>query len=303
MIAAPLSLYLDLKPSTKADFEVVANTSLAFIKLIRETAFILDPSLEVRIEFDSGTPGSLSLNSLIRAAKKHASVATLATVVSVVGVQFKQEIITYTMDKILDTMLIGDKPGAQLSDKELDRVANRVAELVQKKAVLPQAQQVYRQLERDTAIHGVGSTSVRGSRPDQIVSRDQFKLRGSQDVLRVANLPDQKKRRVRFKGSLTLISPVLVHDDRRWKFSGPGGEFGAYIDDEAFVDRALSGHVRFCEGSQFSVEMLTTEEFDGKVWTPTERHIVKIGRMRKPLRQASLPLGNPPKKESHKGKK
>jgi hypothetical protein len=303
MIAAPLSLYLDLKPNTKADFEVMATTSLAFIKLVREAAFIIDPSLEVRIEFDSGTPGSLSLNSIIRAAKKHASVATLITVTSVVGVQFKQEVITYTMDKILDSILIGDKQGTHLSDKELDRVASRVAELVQKKAVLPQAQQVYRQLERDTAIQGVGTTTIRGSKPDQIVPRDQFKLRGSQDVLKLSNLLDQKKRRTRFKGSVTLISPVLVHDDRRWKFSGPGGEFGAYIDDDAFVDRALSGHVRFCEGSQFSVEMITTEEFDGKVWAPTERHIVKIGRMRKPLRQASLPLGQPPKKKSHKGKK
>ena len=302
MIAAPLSLYLDLKPNTKADFEVVANASLAFIQLVRDAAFIIDPSLEIRIEFDSGTAGSLTLNSVIRAAKKHVNIATLVTVVSVVGVQFRQEIITYTLDKALDTVMVGDKQGAQLTDKELDRVANRVAEMVQKKAILPPAQQVYRQLERDTAIQGVGATAVRDSKPDQIVPRNEFKLRGSQDV-KLANIPEQKKRRSRFAGTVTLISPVLVHDDRRWKFSGPGGEFGAYIDDTDFVDRALSGRVKFCEGSQFSVEMVTIEEFDGKVWMPTERHIVKIGRMRKPLKQASFSFGQPSKKKGRKDKK
>src|SRR5947208_9697632 len=66
---APVSLYLDLQPGQKVDLEVAARAALAFAAAIRETAYIFDPSMTVRVELLSGTDGSLSLNSLIRSIK------------------------------------------------------------------------------------------------------------------------------------------------------------------------------------------------------------------------------------------
>lgn len=43
---------------------VVARAALSWSAAIKELAFVLDPSLEVRVEIDSGTQCSFSLNSL-----------------------------------------------------------------------------------------------------------------------------------------------------------------------------------------------------------------------------------------------
>lgn len=58
--AQPINLYLDIEPGQVADIEVVARAALAFSKTIKEVVFVLDPSLEIRVEIASGTPGSLS---------------------------------------------------------------------------------------------------------------------------------------------------------------------------------------------------------------------------------------------------
>jgi hypothetical protein len=63
-----ISLYLDLKPGQKADFEVVGRTAAAFAEAVKEIAFIIEPGMEVKLEFDSGTEGSLSLNALLKNA-------------------------------------------------------------------------------------------------------------------------------------------------------------------------------------------------------------------------------------------
>ena len=66
MTTTPLSLYLDLEKGATADLEVVSRAALAWSAAIKDLAFILDPSIEIRVEIASGTPGSFSLNSLIR---------------------------------------------------------------------------------------------------------------------------------------------------------------------------------------------------------------------------------------------
>ena len=60
------SLYIELEPGTKADLETVSNSALAFVSAVRELAYILDPSLDLRVEFVSGTEGSFSLNAWLR---------------------------------------------------------------------------------------------------------------------------------------------------------------------------------------------------------------------------------------------
>jgi hypothetical protein len=52
--------------SKRADFEVVGLSAAAFAEAVKEIAFILEPGLEVRLEFDSGTEGSLKLKAIIK---------------------------------------------------------------------------------------------------------------------------------------------------------------------------------------------------------------------------------------------
>jgi len=54
-----ITLYLGLKPGERADFEVVGRAAASFAEAVREISYILEPDHEVRLEFDSGTEGSL----------------------------------------------------------------------------------------------------------------------------------------------------------------------------------------------------------------------------------------------------
>ena len=68
-----LNLYLELEPGQLADLEVVARASISFVEAVREVAYIVDPSVTIRLELESGTEGSLSLNSVIKYIKKQVS--------------------------------------------------------------------------------------------------------------------------------------------------------------------------------------------------------------------------------------
>src|ERR1041385_2963429 len=71
MTALPISLYIDLERGQKADLEAVARASLAFAATIRDIAFVLDPSVDIRVELASGTESSLSLKPVLRRGKRH----------------------------------------------------------------------------------------------------------------------------------------------------------------------------------------------------------------------------------------
>jgi hypothetical protein len=293
MADAPLSLYLDLEPNTAADLEVVAKTALAFADLIREVSYFVDPSLQIRIEFDSGTPGSLSLNSRVRGlAKKAIDPKTLAAIAITVGAYFRHELTDWATHKFFDSVLTSEQKA--LSDADIQKISEHVADLLKKRTALPQAQNVYREVEKDTAIKGVGVSAVPGRRPADVVPRAEFAARIEQPpVLDIA----PRRRKTPYSGRITLVSPVLLKADRRWKFIGPTGEFGATVEDNGFVERVLSGHVRMAEGTQLNVDMETTEEFDGRVWQVKEHKVLKVKSARRPPHQPSLPL-SPPKKET-----
>lgn len=277
MTTTPISLYLDLEPGQKADLEVVARASLAFAAAIRDIAFVIDPSLEIRIELASGTESSLSLNSLIQTLKKQISDPdTLRTVAVVTMMWFAKETGTYAYDKILDAVT-----GAQtevtspLTDAQAKDIADHVVKALQGKVGKPHVEQVYRELERDRSIRGVGATSKAGQKPVDIVPRSEFSTRSGHEQGHDVTVTKRDNTK---EEDLTLISPVLVARDRRWKFLGSGGEFGAVIDDDTFRDNLLSGRISvpMVAGIKMIADVKTFEQFEDGVWKITERRIVKV---------------------------
>ena len=98
-----ISLYLDLVPGQKADLEVVARAALAFSAAVKEAAFILHPGMEITLELQSGTEGSLSLNTIIRWVKATAvpDRATLRALGYLVLVWFAADVRTYGVGEVL----------------------------------------------------------------------------------------------------------------------------------------------------------------------------------------------------------
>src|SRR5262245_20322097 len=100
-----ITFYLDLEPSQKADFEVVGRSAAAFAETVKEIAYILEPGLQVRLEFESGVEAhSLNLNAILK--DPQARRAALIAIVVTVGGWFANDLRTYGIAKFLDAYLM-----------------------------------------------------------------------------------------------------------------------------------------------------------------------------------------------------
>ncbi len=278
--AAPISLYLDLEPGQVADLEVVARAAIAWAEAIKEIAYILDPSMEVKIELASGTEGSLSLNSLVRKIRgAKLSKSDLRTIVIAVATWFALQTLEYGYQRVLDFLTGKDAPTATqgMTPEQLDDMARRIADHLSGNVAQPQRQQMYRELERDSAVRGVGVTTTPQDRPTLIIPRSDFgNLSGA-----TVETSTVEKRTTTSRVVATLISPTLKDAPRSWRFQiGSMDEFGATMKDQAFLDAVVEGRVSIPlrAGVEMEFELVAKEEHEGGVWTVKERAVTQVYR-------------------------
>lgn len=282
MSEAPVSLYIDLKKGEAADIEVIARAALAFSTAIKDLIYILDPSLEVRVEFVSGTEGSFSLNSLIKSLKDRASERPiLAAAVVMVLTWFGN----YAFDELMDQV----RHKGELSDAQMEELADKVAVAIERRVAQPHVRKVYDELGSDPAVTGVGATVIAGERPRSIIPREHFAEKAEGAIL--PEIFEVRRRSRKRKERVVIISPVLLASaTRRWRFRSSEGEFGAPIKDAGFLDDLISGRVvlPMTGGVELDVVMETEEEFQDGVWVAQEYTVWEILARHFPLVQGSL---------------
>jgi hypothetical protein len=294
MAEATVSLYLELEEGAVADIEVVAKAALAFSKAVKDVAYIIDPSLELRVELASGTRGSLSLNSIFRNLKKaNGETITLSAIGLVVLGWFGATVSDFGKDELKDIIKNLFHQEEQFTPAQQAQLKAIVTKAINEKAAAPHVQQVYRELERDPAIKGVGATPKAGDRPAVIVPRRQFAERAGE---RIVQEEANRRRTTTDRVHVALISPVLVPGDRKWRLQSAHGEFGASIKDKQFVDMALSGRlaIPLATGIEMDVQLETIEDFKEGVWVVHDRNVlhVYIDSLKTPLVPLPLPFPN-----------
>ena len=166
----------------------------------------------------------------------------------------------------------------ELSDEDIARVARAVIDINEGKIAKAPVQAMYKQLERDTNIESVGATTRPDDKPVQPIPRSAFLEKAG-----IAPLTEisTKTRTIQSTERLTLISPVLLPNDRVWRFRSPIGEFGYFLKDEKFLNAALNGTLRLGlkKGIQITAQIETKEEFEGGVWVQKRREIIKVVRV------------------------
>ncbi len=138
-----VSLYLDLEPGKKPDLEVVARAALAYVEAIKEAGFILNPGMDVSVEFVSGTEGSLSLNTILKSVRPD-PVALRAVALIILG-WFASDLRTYGVIKFLDTYLPTEQR-ATLSDEDIKRIMRALQQSLDGKIAKEPVNQVYREI-------------------------------------------------------------------------------------------------------------------------------------------------------------
>lgn len=294
--SAPVSLYLDLAENEVADIEVVARAALAWSSAIKELAFVVDPSVSVTVELVSGTEGSLGLNACIRAIGKLANQQPKITTIVITSLTwFTLQTASYTYEKVLDWLTGANAPAVVrgLTHDEIKEIAREVAKAAANNVALPQRQQVFRELEKDKGIIGVGATQDAGKRPSFIVPRSDFSRRAGQSI---QTTEDVKRRTTTARMVVILVSPTLKDAERSWKFQvGSLPEFGALMKDHGFLNAFAAGRIGIPlrPGVEMDIELETKEEFEGEVWVVKERSVVRVYRPGQLNDPAALPLAPP----------
>jgi hypothetical protein len=222
-----VTLYLGLKEGQKADFEVVGLSAAAFAEAVKEISYILEPGLEVRLEFDSGTEGSLKLKAIIKSLNTPEGRRTaLLSIIATIGLTLVNDVRGYGFGKLLDQFLAPEQR-KELSEEDVTRIAQAVIDINKGKIAKVPVQEMYKQLERDSNIESVGAITKPDDKPLHPVPRSAFSEKaGIASPIETST----KTRSIPSTERLTLISPVLLPTDRVWRFRSPIGEFGYFFE-------------------------------------------------------------------------
>ncbi|MBX3514054.1 MAG: hypothetical protein KF750_10750 [Xanthobacteraceae bacterium] len=298
-----VTLYLGLKPGERADLEVVGFATAAFGEAVKEIAFILDPGLEIRLEFESATEGSLKLKAILRPLKTpEGRKGALIAIISTVLLTLVADLRTYTVGKLLDRMLTTEQR-QQLTDDDIERIARAVKGVENGKIAKEPVRELYKQLARDEAIESVGAITKAEDKPQSPVPRSEFPKKAG-IVKEVETSP--KTRTKPSTERLTLISPVLLLAQRAWKFRDSYGNEHSYVmADEKFLAQIFLGRTRLSmkQNIQITANIETQEELIEDVWTPHRRFIVKVVRIHKRAPKQSDLFDKPKKKRARRKKK
>jgi len=280
-----ISLYIDLHEGRKVDLETAARSALAFDMLVKEVAFAIEPFVEVRIELESGTEGSLSLNSVISSVRLDK--ARLRAIAWAVAAFFVADTTSYTYQAILDRILSEPEVRETITKEQIEAIAHEVAKVIESKIADKQASKVYQELQRDDAVRGVGVSPNRDRRPSDVVPRSEFQKRG-RIIQESESTGSRSETTIQ---TVTLVSPVLVHGStRQWKFKQGKNEFGAPIKDEKFLARVLSGRepVPMADGITMKVVLTVKEERKDGVWQVKSRTIDEVMEITPPAEPEDL---------------
>lgn len=290
----PISLYIDLVPSTRADIEVVSRAAIAWSELIREAVFLVEPFAEVRVELMTGTEGSLNLNARINAIRGVISdpkklKAVAYAILLFFGGQFSGWVIGKGFDVAWESL---SAEAAQvwdtLSSSEQEEALRVARQVVESKTAREKAQRVYAELSKDDRVTGVGATLTPGHRPADIVPRSEFSERagGSKEIVEETI----QRRIVPDRLTLTLIAPSLSEEDYKWKFRLGTKTVWAHMDDETMRARIAPGSnsaPRMLLGIVLDVDLETIQEFRDNVWVVIDQRVTKVHSLKEPTSQPS----------------
>ena len=228
--------------------------------------------MHIRVELVSGTEGSLSLNSLIKSLqpKDLFSRRNLIALASVALVWFRQETFVWGYQEFLN-FLVAHGASTHLSQEDMDAIAKKAAEAMEKRLAEKHVEEVYQALEADPAIDGVGASPLPGGRPPHIVPRSEFHARsGGARSERVEII-----QRVRtYDETVTLTRAVLVPTaNPRWGFRGREGSFSAIVKDDEFIASIMDGKaaIPLAAGIRLNVSLEAVEELQNGAWVVTGR--------------------------------
>lgn len=279
MEEAQISLYFAVPENQSPDLEVIANASIAWSRLLKEIASVVEPDVEIRVEFLSGTIGSRSINSIVKAVKKVANdhPVTVGPLLAIGGVFLLAVPSHIAGDAAQDVLKwFGHTDTVTIDDASAKRVAEQVVKLERNKCAVELRQTIYREARKDPISEGLGSAPRVGQRPTMIIPREHFQERAGIDQATVESV--ERKTEWKYDYPVVIVRPYSKGEERRWRFEHGGAEFSATMKDPHFLAAIKSGHtgVEIGEGVEMRIDSRIKMERIGGVWHEKEWDVMRV---------------------------
>ena len=180
-----------------------------------------------------------------------------------------------------------DAPPACILLSQVDRhaIAADIVEMMKKEVAKDQVRKVYREASRDPKIDGINVVERPAERPEFVVVKERFS-----EFTEAEQAPEGEIRTSHNRVAASLISPVLLPGDRRWRFRSLTGEFGAPMRDTAFLSRVLDGSlgIPMQAGVTLDVTLEVEEVAREGYWEITSRAVTEVHDWRSAPSQGDL---------------
>jgi hypothetical protein len=292
MQEAPFLLFINTIEGMRVDLNAFSRSSIELCDLVKEIAYVLDPSASVNIEIFDAKDGSLDLKSFIKIFAKDSKFENLtlrAILIAVLvqlflfGIETAKEIV---IDKI--------KPDAHITQEDINKIAERVSQLNKNNIVRDKSARFHQELIHDPNVTGVGAADSFDK------SRMMYVDRSEMQRMSTTVLEDHGNKRTRREDTtVVLLRPYLEPGNHRWRFRNHEGNFSAAIGDTEFLDKVISGSlgIRLMAGVTLRISLETKEEKRGDVWVPVERSVERVYRWGAPPTQESFGIDPAPSQD------
>jgi hypothetical protein len=283
-------LYFDIS-TDGLHAQTFGNALLAFDELYRAINGVINPGIEVEIEFIRSDQGSV--RAVLRALKKDAK-DLIERPLSLIVVPFLIAILaTWLMDQSVTITVNDDNYIVERGHERivLPRDAQQKAKRVENDtAVRRSARSFFAICEADPSVRSVDFRSPRAPTQEVIpVDRNKFQIIREMPELVLAAL---EKRRTQnyYRQNVVLLTAVLERSKRKWQFLWSGQKIWADITDPDFFTKLATHEYEFGQGDQLLVDLAADQELNEIVGAYQNRayHIVKVHSHTKGPKQPSM---------------
>ncbi len=274
----PVSLYFGLHDGKKADLEIVSRAAIEWVNSVRHSAKIIDPSVEIRVEFVNAHESSLSINTILDWGEtqlerleniKHRRLASLAVALAIFLLIDAGPASDYWF---------GGPDELELSAEDRALLNKFLEEISRSEELKKSNRSFYNVISNDKAVRSVGICEFPGSSPAYSVPSSQF---GERSGL-WEHESDPNDRPAERISDVILETPDLSDKDLKWRFKDitTGKPFTAKMRDEEFVRLLEEGGVKenLRKGIKMQILIRFTERFVDGEWKslPSTIEVMKV---------------------------
>ena len=283
-------LFFDIE-SEGLDAQTFGNALISFDELYRSINSILNPGLEVEIEFIRSDQGSV--RALLKSIKKDTK-TLLDSPLALIVFPFLLGVLVNAITSDSVKIVVNDDSYIVERGRErivLPRSAEQKAKRVERDPAVRQAvRNFFSVVDSDPNVKAVDFRSPKvPDQPTLPIPRDKFAvLRELPDVV-APDLPKERKQ-PHLRQTVVVVTAVLEKARRKWQFIWSGQRISADIQDEGFFEKLAQHEYEFGQGDTLVVDLLAEQELNEIVgaYVTKRFHVMKVHSHKRGPKQSSL---------------